>query len=580
MDGPTAPGFTPIKSDLPDDLSKAPLAERLQKWHDALEADAKEEPKQYPYYPAFCDNPEKREGFKPAKVAEWLAENENFKRDRNTDILYYYNGKTWSKNGEVYLEEILAKILQDENRLSHFTNILHVLKGLCIQDIHFSNKIATPNGLLDPESLELKENTPEEMPLFSIPTEYIANSEYPQWQEWLNQVMPNKEDQMTLQEWSGYILLADYRFHKLLYNYGGGRNGKGTWERTIQTVIGLDNCSEVGLEEFDGQHRFALYQLYGKLFNSCSEPTTNKVLQTSIIKKVTGQDVISAERKGSDKRLDFTNTAKMTVSANKFPKVNDTSTAFIERRLFLTWANQFKEGEGQIQYIEKNWIEGDHDERKGILCWMLDGLQRLLSQGHFTTSKSQQETELLFQRASDTIGAFLAESAQYGKVYATTRKEAIQSYQDYCEFYSLPPENDKIFTQRLEQTEKISKGKVKGERAWKGVTFKKLIEDSAEGTDGTLLHDYSPTTISDEKKIEGVNGVLSVPSVPVKVVPTVTDCNHSAKSCGRWQTGECAYPGDPSSVQEDSSWCLSCRGWTVEKPKLKDYPSYPEAGEG
>ena len=577
MFDPTKADNNTIKSDIPidnigpDGLPKIPLAQRLENFKEALkernEQYIEQHGKEYPYYPAFCDNPEKRVGFKPARVAEWLAQNEHFKRDCDTDILYYFDGTTWTPNGEVILEQILTKILKEENRTSHYNNILHVLKGLCCEKLTFSQKIATPNGLLDVETLELTENNAEEMPRFSIPTEYVKDSECDQWQEWLNQVMPNKEDQKTLQEWSGYILLSDYRFHKLLYNYGGGRNGKGTWERTIQAIIGLNNCAEVGLEEFDGQHRFALYQLYGKLFNSCSEPTTNKILQTSIIKKVTGQDIISAERKGSDKRIEFTNTAKMTVSANKFPKVNDTSTAFTERRLFLVWSSEFLEGQGQIQYIEKNWIEGEHDERKGILCWMLEGLQRLLSNGKFTTSKSQQETELMFQRASDTIGAFLVELAQYGKIYATTRKAAREAYEAYCEYYGLTAENDRVFTQRLEQTEKISKGKVSGERAWKGVTFKNLSEDIIDGTEGTdgTLQTVLHTPINSQIKMEEVgNGVPSVPSVPVQATEARRFCSIE---CENFRKASCTVPGANAMYRSESAEIpCSCPGYKAFNP--------------
>jgi P4 family phage/plasmid primase-like protien len=475
--------------------------------------------KRYPSYEGFIeeDDSGNKLPFKTASVAKWIHENENIKTDIKTDILYFYDGKSWLANGEAYLQKIVSTILGKEDRESHYRNILYALKGLTLCNIEFSSKIACENGLLDVETLELTKFSEEEMPFFSIPTEYIKDSQCPQFQEWLNQVMPNKDDQKTLQEWSGYILLPDYRFHKLLYNYGGGRNGKGTWERTIQAVIGKNNCSEVGLEELDGTHRFALYQLYGKLFNSCSEPATNRILQTSILKKATGQDVISAERKGSDKRIDFTNTAKITVSANKFPKVKDTSTAFVERRLFITWENSFLEGEGQIQWIERNWIRGEHDERKGILCWMFEGLQRLLIQGQFTESKSQQETEIAFQRASDTIGAFFTEMAIYGKNFATTRKEALVAYEDYCETYNLDAENAKAFTQRLEDNHKISRGKVDGDRAWRGVSFKKLKEEETDGTDGTLLHDYTPQLISENilKKKQGEERVLAVLTVPL-----------------------------------------------------------------
>jgi len=58
--------------------------------------------KLYPSYAAFCDDPEEQTGFKPARVARWLAENEHFKTDRETDILYYGDEAkgTWIQDGE------------------------------------------------------------------------------------------------------------------------------------------------------------------------------------------------------------------------------------------------------------------------------------------------------------------------------------------------------------------------------------------------------------------------------------------------------------------------------------------------
>jgi putative DNA primase/helicase len=465
------------------------------------------------------DNEGNLRAFKPALCAQWLKENENFKTDYKSGILYYYDGKSWIANGEPYLEKILTKILGVEYRKSHYDNVLHVLKGLTYQQVVFSSKIATPTGLLDIETQTLTENTPEEMPLFAIPTEYVPNSPYPQWQAWLDDVMPNKDDQAMLQEWSGFILLPNYRFHKLLWNYGSGRNGKGVWERSIQATIGRQNCSEIGLEEFNGSHRFAMYQLYGKLFNTCSEPLCDQVLRTELLKKATGQDIISAERKGTDKRVDFPNIAKITVSANKFPKVLDNTVAFKQRRLFLNWTKEYLDSDGsQIQDIEKKWLQGEHDERKGILCWMLAGLNRLLSQGHFTESKSQKEIEILFLRASDTISAFKTEMLVFNRNLEVTRSEAYDAYKEYCDVFGLTAENEKRFTQTLKETPKVSittVSKPKRERAWKGIGLKKLSEDEivTDVTDVTLSTYWQSSEKNSLKEKESIGRVTSVTNV-------------------------------------------------------------------
>jgi putative DNA primase/helicase len=522
--------------------------------------------KHYPSYESFIeeDDSGNKLPFKTASVSHWLYENENFKTDLKTDILYFHDGCSWVANGEVYATKIVSTILGKEDRESHFRNILHTLKSLTLCNVEFSTKIAMPNGLLNVETLELTPNSPEEMPFYSIPTEYIQGSKCPQWQEWLNQVMPNPDDQKTLQEWSGYILSTDYRFHKMLYNYGSGRNGKGTWERTIQAVIGKHNVSAVSLEELDGEHRFAVFQLYGKLLNLCSEPATNRTLQTSLLKKATGQDHISAERKGTDKRVEFTNTAKITVSANKFPKVKDTSVAFVERRLFLNWENQFLEHEGQIQNIESNWIQGEHDERKGILCWMLEGLQRLLSQGYFTESKNQHETEILFQRASNTINAFLTEIGVFNKNLVTTRSEAFESYKNYCDIFGLEAENEKKFTATLKETPRINSTTVsqpKRERAWKGLGLKKLSEDGTVTavTDVTAnKQSILPGVFeSSSKKIERVNSHFPVTSV----TRDTGQKRYCSAECKNYDRPSCTAH-NWQSLNQQSEIPLKCPGYS------------------
>ena len=109
----------------------------------------------------------------------------------------------------------------------------------------------------------------------------------------------------------------------------------------MESILGERNVSNISLEEFDGEHRFAMRQLYGKLFNPCSEPRTAKILETNLLKFATGQDTIEAEIKGKQQRLHFRNCSKITVLANRFPKVKDSTTAFKERRLFIKFPNEF-----------------------------------------------------------------------------------------------------------------------------------------------------------------------------------------------------------------------------------------------
>lgn len=477
-------------------FQKPKVANEKESFADAKQAIA-EQGIEYPNYNEFCpiinDRTGQREPFKPAKVAIWLHENDNFKTDKKSGILYFGDVKTgkWTSEGETQLKIIVTKILGDNDKEAHFKNILHTLRNLSYTNIEFSKKIACENCLLDLETQTPSPFNLDEMAFHEIPVKYDPDAQCPNWEAFIKTVV-YPDDLALIQEWSGFLLLPDYRFHKILWIVGTGRNGKGVWQRTMETILGEQNVSSIGLEEFDGKHRFALKQLYGKLFNPCSEPFITKYgLQTPILKKATGQDSIEAEIKGKQARLTFRNYAKITVLANKFPKVNDQTTAFKERRLFVKFPFEFT-GKNQIQNIEANWLT-INDERSGILNWMLTGLKRLLEQGYFTESKTQQETEAEFLRASDTIGAFLTELGIFDKNLVTTRSKAFEAYKNYCDVLGLEAENEKKFTARLKETPRISVTSVKKpkqERAWKGVSFKEITD---EGTIKTNTEDTRDT---------------------------------------------------------------------------------------
>jgi phage/plasmid-associated DNA primase len=302
-------------------------------------------------------------------------------------------------------------------------------------------------------------------------------------------------------------------------------------------------------------------QLYGKLFNPCSEPITNKILQTALLKKATGQDTISAECKGKDKRIDFRNAAKITVIANKFPKVNDSTTAFTERRLFVKFPTEFI-GKEVILNLEKVWLENP-EEKSGILNWMLEGLQRLLSQGYFTESKSQEETEIAFQRASDTVSAFIKEMALFNKNLVTTRSDAYDAYKTYCDVFGLEAENDKKFTQRLKETPKIkaTTATVKGSRlrAWQGLGLKNLNDDgTVSGVSGVSLQ--MVLLPPPDLKILNIGGSSTHDTSDTSDTANERVCG----KCDLFHKGSCCFPGDPACVGPSNPFAMDCKSFTVK----------------
>lgn len=434
----------------------------------------------YAYFCADPGNPDKNippKDFKPQRCADAIKAQFFFITDRKTSILYYYDIKNhvWSPNGEAFLDVILANVLKDENRTAHYNNALYCLKCVTKQDFEFNKKLALKNGIYDPIKGTFSPFTPNERVFYSLPVEYNPEAKCPKYLKFLNDVLP-EDDIKTLQEWSGYLLLPEYRYHKIAWLHGIGRNGKGVWARTMHGTLGKHNCSFIGIEEFNVKNRFVLYQLYGKLYNESSEPQTNKALQTPIIKKISGQDPIDAELKGKQQRVQFVNCAKLTIIGNRYPKVNDKTNAFWDRSdIIIHFPKIFDEKE-QVANLEKTWLE-DKEEPSGILNWMIEGKDRLLKNGRFTKSKTQQESILEFKRLSDSISAWLHECIIFDKCLWITRSEAYEDYKDYCDAIGAEVESNRTFTQTLKHTPKIkdTKKKVRGKsgtRVWIGIGLK------------------------------------------------------------------------------------------------------------
>ena len=79
----------------------------------------------------------------------------------------------------------------------------------------------------------------------------------PRWVNFLGWMFGDDDDTIAfIQEWFGYCLVMDTSQQKFLMLEGPGANGKSVLLATLEALVGEDNCSSVGLEDFG--ERFAL----------------------------------------------------------------------------------------------------------------------------------------------------------------------------------------------------------------------------------------------------------------------------------------------------------------------------------
>jgi putative DNA primase/helicase len=536
-------------------------------------------------------NDTKSKEAKEQQIAEILTQLKalyTFKTPTDLKDLYYYENGIY-KPAESKIENLLEQQLDAKAYTYLINEIINHLQRASYVDRDEFNKytglIPVENGLLNLQTMQLEPFSKDKIFTYKLNVTYNPETQCPTWNQFLNQILPS-EDQALLQEWLGYCILPAMPKHKIMWLYGTGRNGKGRVIATIEYIIGKQNCCYLELKEFDGEHRFATAQLYSKLINVSSEPSTIKDLQTPLLKKITGEDTLDAEVKNKQKRLSFKNIAKPFVMGNVFPKVKDQSVGFWDRVKIIKFPNEFI-GKNQKDNIEETWLKNPH-EVSGIFNWMLIGLHRLLAQGDFTDSKNTQETITEFKRASDSIGAWIDTNCIFDVDAFITRKEAYENYKTYADDLDTSPESDTKFYAELRSKPKIKDHKTKVDRGFKGIKLKtpEPKEEPKEKGQQTLTTQQkvadaaksAPSCNSLNKTTDSISFINSQTHAELAESATTNkeiQNNRVCGDCGRFHLSSCGFPNGAFEKVPADWWAGEMRCWIAKQPDLPEYREEP-----
>jgi P4 family phage/plasmid primase-like protien len=498
-----------------------------------------------------------------------------FKTPTDLEDIHYYDNGVYVF-GEHKIKGLLESWLGSEAS-SHMVNEVldHIRRSSYVERSEFNKfkgSIPVQNGLLNLETQTLGPFNKEEIFTYKLNASYNPEAKCPKWLKFLSEVL-KPEDIKPLQEYMGYCLYPAMPYHVLMWFYGKGRNGKGRIVATIEGLIGINNCAHLNVEEFNGDRRFSTEGLYGKMVNISSEPTTVKTLQTPLLKKLTGEDIIDAEVKNKQRRLCFMNMAKFFILGNRFPKINDTTLAFWDRVLLIPFPRSFL-GDDRKANIEREWLESP-EEISGILNWMMEGLHRLAQQKKFTKSSSMEETMLDFKRNSDSVGAWLDEKVDYDQNSHYVKVTAFDNYKEYADEIGATPETQNKFYARLRDTPKIRDTRVELKtgftHVFKGIKPKdEVIENNPQTTliTPTILPTLPPLpSISDSKnldkkegrliELEKVGEVGKVGSKPNQFISPDTVCG----ICLNFHKPSCGHPMDWEGLKEDNPWAYNCKSF-------------------
>ena len=338
--------------------------------------------------------------------------------------VWYYENGVWLAGGADEVRRRVRRLLGEHHRRSHAEGLVadFAARKPHITPEQPSRFINTANGLLDWETLELHPHTPAVPSTYQLSTKWNKEATCPFVDEWLAKVCPDDAIDLAW-EIIGAAIYAGQPFHKAVLLLGPGRNGKGTFLRLVEELIGSEHYSNVTLQAL-GENRFMGAQLFGKVANISGDLDARSIKRTDLFKMATGNDTIMAEHKNGQP-FKFRSIATMLFSANEAPGTLDHTDGFHARWVVVPFT-KVKLLPGQ----EDRTIEPKmHAQLEGVLVRAVDGLRRAMKQGRYSTPQSVIDATADFREASDPLRSFLDDCVEVTGEHEHTESRS--------EFYSL-----------------------------------------------------------------------------------------------------------------------------------------------
>ena len=229
--------------------------------------------------------------------------------------------------------------------------------------------VACGNGTIDLNEGKLLPHSPRFLLPTYIPVRFDDQAEWPLWDKFLREAIPDPDHRNLLQHFAG-ACLADRRPPKgALFLEGGYNSGKSVIFNTIINLLGLHNITSISPQQLNTAHLATA--LRGKKANLVSDMSMEAMKDPAKWKQLTGEDPLLFNPKYKDALMGYV-TCPSGYAVNQIPVSYDRTGAVAIRRRIIRTA-------GTIPHDDQNpnLTAEIAAELPGVLNWAHIGYQRL-----------------------------------------------------------------------------------------------------------------------------------------------------------------------------------------------------------
>jgi len=279
------------------------------------------------------------------------------------------------------------------------------------------------NGVVELSTGTLRPAKPADLMTMRCPVAFDPDAEAPRWTLALEEWFPDPEVRAYVQRVAGSSLVGAQRDHVFVIHYGLGGNGKGTFTRALQRVLGpysIEIHLTLLLDTKYKEHDTVKADLFRSRLAIAVETDRRVKLAEASVKNLTGGDRIRARRMREDP-WSFDPTHSLWLQTNHLPAISGRDGGIWRRIRVVKWERTFSDRE-QDRDLDGTLAA----EAPGILRWLVEGCLQWQEHGLAEPEAVIRET-MAYRRSEDVLSRF---QADMGLVFDPDLEMQAQELQD------------------------------------------------------------------------------------------------------------------------------------------------------
>jgi P4 family phage/plasmid primase-like protien len=324
------------------------------------------------------------------------------------------------------------------------------------------------NGTLDTETGELRPHAKGDYLTKILPFPYDPDAGCPLWERFMAQVLPDADVREYVEYALGHCLSGSVSEHVFFVLYGTGRNGKGVFLQTVQTVLGDYACnaaSDTFMVQPAGRIRADIARLAGVRFVAAEETNSGKAMDVGVVKWLTGGTPITAERK-YEAPFEYLPQFKPWLATNHKPVIKEIADPIWERLKLIPFTVYIPRDQRDTRLPEKLAAEAPGIFARLVRAcavWRDKGLSAL-------EPEAVRSATVAYRDEQDTISQFLRETCDVepgGSVLRSAMTEA------FGEWFAPERMVRTKFNERMRELGYKEGADEGGRGVWRGLALRK-----------------------------------------------------------------------------------------------------------